>query len=327
MSDRRHARRRTPLTLEAAFAIAALVALAAPSASAEEEAFWRAAMTTGPGDNFAVAMRAADGYAERAASLHSPRRSARLARRAVEAYERAIEIDPARAEPHYRAAEVLYAHFIRDESPPDPEICERAITHWHRFEELQPLDSRRPHLLRRRALTHTKLADEEHFEQAARDYGALLELIDASSVDPQALATWISNKAEILMMLGELDESIELYARSLDIHDRALYGYGMAVALDRDGQGVKAREVIRAYSPRDSLRDLHRPGVFFVPEGEIHYYLGLGHDALGNAKKALDHFERYLDSGAHPQFHERAREHVRTLERKLQGESREDRRP
>ena len=305
--------------------LGALLTLALPAATAHASEFWGAALAIPRAEsNFEVAMRAADTYAERAASfaMRNPRSAHRLAREAVESYERAIAVDPERAEPHYRAAEVLYAHFIRDSDAPDREVCERAIEHWRRFEKLAPLDTRVLDLLIRRSLTHTKLIDHHHLEHALADYRALLGLLDGRSTDPEAMATWLSNKAEILMMLGRLDDSIELYVRSLALQDRALYGYGMAVALDRDGQGVKAREVMRAYAASDELRDLSRSGVFFVPDGEIHYYLGLGHDAIGDSERAIHHFERYLASDAHPQFRARAADNVSALERRLREEGR-----
>ena len=260
-------------------------------------------------------MRAADRYAEHAAehARRNPRRAQRLARDAVEAYERAIGVAPDRHEPHYRAAEVLYAHFIRNETAPDSEVARRAIDHWRRFEALEPLDPRVRDMLFRRSLTHTKITDRENLKRAVEDYRRLLRLIESSS-SPDAMGTWLSNKAEILMMLGDTTDAIELYVRSLEYGDRPLYAYGLAVALDRDGQGVRAREVMRAYAESDELRELTHPDVFFVPEGEIHYYLGLGRRALGEPDRARHHFQRYLASGAHPHFHDRARENLRELD-------------
>jgi tetratricopeptide (TPR) repeat protein len=313
------ARARLAVGFAAALGVVAALALPQPAAAG---GFWQEALGPARGDsNVAVAMRAADAYAEQAAthSMRNPRRAQRLARDAVESYERAIAIDPEQPEPHYRAAEVLYAHFIRNDNAPDPELAGRAIDHWRRFETLDPLDPRVPDLLIRRSLTHTKITDRENLEHALEDYRRLSRLIDGRSSSAEGMATRLSNKAEILMMLGRMTDSIELYARSLGYQDRPLYGYGLAVALDRDGQGVKAREVMRAYASSDELRDLTRPDVFFVPDGELDYYLGLGHDALGNPEQAMRHFERFLDSGAHPQFHERAREHLAQLRRALGG--------
>jgi tetratricopeptide (TPR) repeat protein len=198
---------------------------------------------------------------------------------------------------------------------PDREVCERALEHWNRFENELPLDSRLLDVLNHRALTYTKLSDPDSLQRAVHDYDRILAMVDGRSYDPGAMATWISNKAEILMMLGRLDDAIETYFRSLEYQDRALYGYGLAVALDRDGQGVKAREVMRGFAHADRLRDLTESTVFFVPKGEIHYYFGLGHEALGHADKAIEHYERFVASGAHPQFHDRARENIRALER------------
>jgi tetratricopeptide (TPR) repeat protein len=299
--------------------VAALVALPASAPASE---FWEPALGSAEGEtNVAAAMREGDRLAEEAArhSMRSPRRARRLALEAAEAYERAIAADPAHAVAYYRAAEVIYAHFVRSDDAPERELTERAISHWRRFVKLEPLDPRVLDVLNRRSLTHTKLVDREHLENALEDYRDLLALLDGRSTTPEGMATWLSNKAEILMMLGRLNESIPLYERSLAYQDRALYAYGLAVALDRDGQTAKAREVMRGYAATDELRDLTRPGVFFVPDGEIDYYLGLGHDALGNHERALGHFERFVASGAHPQFQDRAREHVQALRRAIRG--------
>jgi tetratricopeptide (TPR) repeat protein len=309
--------------LVAALALAALGAVAAPL-PAWASGFWHELATAAEGaHNLEVAMREADSLAEQAAraSMRSPRRAQRLALEAVAAYERAIAADPDHAVAYYRAAEVIYAHFVRSDDAPDRELTQRAIAHWRRFVKLEPLDPRVLDVLIRRSLTHTKLVDFENLEQALEDYRDLLDLLDGRSSSHEAMATWLSNKAEILMMLGRVRESIELYERSLTYQDRALYGYGLAVALDRDGQRHKAREVMRGYATTDELRDLTRPGVFFVPDGEIEYYLGLGHDALGNSEQALRHFERYLASGAHPQFQERAHANVRALRRAIGGDA------
>jgi tetratricopeptide (TPR) repeat protein len=165
----------------------------------------------------------------------------------------------------------------------------------------------------RRSLTYTKLATDDSLRLAIDDYEKLLQMVDSQSVDGRSLATWLSNEAEIQMMLGDLDDAIATYTRALDSQDRALYGYGLAVALDRDGQGVKAREVMRSYAAIDQLRDLTEPEVFFVPAGEIHYYLALGHESLGHVAKAIAHYQKFIASGAHPQFAPRARANIRAL--------------
>ena len=60
-----------------------------------------------------------------------------------------------------------------------------------------------------------------------------------------------------------------------------------------------------------------RPGgsVFFVPRGEVFYYLAMLNESIGNLDKAIRHYERFIASGAHKQFHARARENIAALKK------------
>ena len=70
--------------------------------------------------------------------------SGTLALRAVAAYERAAAARPDEAEPHYRAAEVLHAHFLESPSTSsepvlrDRELPERALAHWQALPSARP---------------------------------------------------------------------------------------------------------------------------------------------------------------------------------------------
>lgn len=243
--------------------------------------------------------------------------SSTLALRAVSVYERAAEVRPDAAEPHYRAAEVLRAHFL--DAPPEPvledrELAERALAHWRAFEERAPLDPRVTDTLFDRALVRTRLATEADFERAIAHYQTLLARSDLRSLPGEQVATWLGNLAETYMMVGRLDHAIEMYRRSLEYRAEPACGYGLAVALDRDGQTALAREVMASYAATDELRDLRRGTVFFVPEGEVDYYLALGYEALGKPAQAAEHYRRFLASGAHPRYQPRARENLRRVE-------------
>ncbi len=220
---------------------------------------------------------------------------ARAIESAVHEYELAAEADPSQGEPHYRAAELIYAYWVAEQTAPDPDITRRAIEHWRAFERLSPRDPRLDWALFRRSIAYTKLGGEENLRAAVADYEAQLRLTDESTPDAALNAALVlSNAAELYMAVGELDESITLYLRALELNDRALYGYGLALALDRDGQGVKAREVMRNYALSDKLKQLTEDHVFFIPEGEIHAYLALGYDALGDVAKAIENYQAYL---------------------------------
>lgn len=252
-----------------------------------------------------------------AGSPRQPRAYQTIVERAIAAYEAAAKARPDAAEPHYRAAEVIHEHLL--ESPAntpmiqDRESAARALAHWQAFEKLAPLDPRATAILFRRAIVYTKLADEESFQHAIVDYEALLQRSDLAAGNTDNVATWLGNLAETYMMVGRLGEAMDAYERALQYSNQALYGYGLAVALDRDQQGEKARQVMREHAFGDRLRSLDREGIFFVPEGERHYYLALGFDAMGDMARAIEHYEKFVASGAHPRFQARARENIERL--------------
>lgn len=281
---------------------------------------WADATGTADESDYDAAMRMGDAYAERAALLYrrSSYRARSFAHRAIEAYERAIKLDPKSAEAHFRAAEILHAHYVQSFDHPEPEKAERAIAHWRAFEKLAPLDPRLVDVLIRRSIDETKLATETSLRAAVADYERILDMLDEGSTNPADLATWTANVAEIHMMLGEMGTAIDLYERALNLEARPLYAYGLAVALDRDHQGARAREVMRSFALTDQLRELSQPGVFFVPRGEIYYYLGLGNESLGHRAKAVDYYKKFIASGAHPEFQDRARENIRALNARAQ---------
>jgi tetratricopeptide (TPR) repeat protein len=245
-----------------------------------------------------------------------------LALRAVAAYESAAEARPDAAEPHYRAAEVLHAHFLDSTSTSEPvlrdrAVAERALAHWQAFAERVPLDPRVTATMFDRALVRTRLATEPDFEHAITYYETLVERSDLRSMRAETVATWLANLAETYMMVGRLADSIEAYQRALEYRPDSTYGYGLAVALDRDGQTALAREVMVSYAAPDRMRDLRRDGVFFVPEGEIEYYLALGHEALEDFDQAATHYRRFIASGAHPRYQARAAENLRRVEQAM----------
>lgn len=120
------------------------------------------------------------------------------------------------------------------------------------------------------------------FDRASQCYadGAPLEINTAQ------LPILFSNWAEVTMLAGHLMEAVRLYQRALDLsserREYLLPLWGMAVALDRLGERDSALEhATRAlHAEGGSMAILHSDGVFFEPESEIHYYEGLGHEAL-----------------------------------------------
>ncbi|MBX3258489.1 MAG: hypothetical protein KF782_02145 [Labilithrix sp.] len=108
-------------------------------------------------------------------------------------------------------------------------------------------------------------------------------------------ATPTLNLAETQMHLGDLKEAIEGYREALRIAGRVpsretapLATWGLAVALDRSGEGLAAEKEARfALEMQYSMglpRLLRSKDVFFVPDYEIHWYEGLG--AAARAREA-----------------------------------------
>ena len=268
---------------------------------------------------YRAAMRRADSLAAHAAQQVNEGDDGRgkaLALRAVDAYEAAAAADPTQPEPHYRAAEVLHAHFIDirgmhqimgDTRHP----AERALRHWAEWFRLAPRDPRAADTLFRRSLLHTKLGGVESFRAAIADYDAQLRLLDSGATAPDQMATVLSNAAEIHMALGDIDAAIELYQSSLEFNAQPLYAYGLAVALDRDDQGGRARELMGRY--RYSQIPLDNPGVFFVPAGDENYYKALGNETLGDWESALKYYENFLRYQPKSPYAPRAKEHIARL--------------
>ena len=309
----------------AAAALAAVVLAADGPAAAGEKApvrarrgaatLWERAAAEPEAAAYRAAMRLGDSQAARAASLANrgyQGRAVSMALRAVAAYETAIKADPTQGEPHYRAAEVLYGHFVSELHKPDVRPAQRAIAHWDEFEKKSPQDPRMEEMLFRRGFTCTKLGGEEMFRRAVADYEAQLRLLDAATAPPREMANVLSNKAEIHMALGELDQALTHYYQALEYAHEPLYAYGLAVALDRDGQLARAREVLASY--KFDPHELHRVGVFFIPEGDIYWYESLGHESLGRYESAANYMRRYLTSQPRSPYAARARESLKSLE-------------
>ena len=268
----------------------------------------------------ALDMAKADAYASRAATLSrtNRRRSRVLAEEAVTHYERALSANPDLAEAHYRAAEVLYAHFISIRYAwLLNRYAQRAIGHWDRFSELRPLDPRATELLFRRALTHTLLATKTSFAHSLRDYEALLRRSAFESVAERQTAVTLNNAAEVHMMLDKLPSAINLYTQALRYSKETSYVMGLAVALDRDGQVDHARSLLKRMLSLGQLRafktEVAQGTTFYVPRGESYYYFALAHEALGKPAQAIQYYRQYIHSGAHPQFHARARSNIDAL--------------
>ncbi|MBC8132097.1 MAG: tetratricopeptide repeat protein [Deltaproteobacteria bacterium] len=162
--------------------------------------------------------------------------------------------------------------------------------------------------------------------------GAYDEALDAyeqylalGGTEPVALA----NSAALLMARGRPVEAIDRYREAIAIEERepnrrdhvqgiALGYFGLAVALDRAGYPVPAREAIARALALDPglavLRGAAQPDgdVVFIPRGDVFYYLALAREAQGRTDDAAVAFRDYLRVANGP-YAPRAREHLARL--------------
>ena len=259
---------------------------------------------------------------------------------AIASYKAAAAAKPNEGEPYFRIGKVLYSFYFdcsdRWSSQSAPMTCkadkfdkDRAaeiIAAWDAFEARAPLDPRMSvgpfggafgddEILFDRAILHTRLATKQHLQAAAADYEKILARFDG---DNGATSRVLGNLAETYMMLGRMEESLETYREALRGSSDTSTWYGYAVALDRDESTRQALEIIRSLG-RDQRDHFYASvtmlggGTFFVPEGEKYYYFALSDEAFGFETEAIDNWQRFIRSGAHPEFQPRAKAHLDAL--------------
>jgi tetratricopeptide (TPR) repeat protein len=145
-------------------------------------------------------------------------------------------------------------------------------------------------------------------------------------------ASTYANAAELLMALGRLAEAEERYREAIRLdtptpalgrietsHALTLATYGLAVALDRAGQPDAAREMMAralVLDPRHAtLTAAEQPAadVFFIPEGDVYYYLGLGAEVAGEVDDGKAAFQEFLARLPRGPWAGRARAHLDAL--------------
>jgi tetratricopeptide (TPR) repeat protein len=329
-----------------AAAAAAALALASLSTQAAADAkrpdIWQRALdptrSDAARDVYLRELREGDEHVTQAAMRSSSASAIReQVQRAIDAYRRAAAAQPEAAEPYFRIGMVLWSFYLQScqhdprightkspladcNAPPDAinaPVAEQTIKAWETFEAKAPLDPRLSSelggILFSRAIIHTKLATPAHLAAAARDYEAIIQRNDGKG--EVLVVTW-PNLAETYMMIGRLDDAIDAYKESLRTGARISTWYGLAVALDRDGRGSLARDVIVAQGRpgfQQFQDDIKSQQTFYVPRGEVYYYLALAKEALAMHDEALDHWHMFIASGAHPQFQPRAKEHINAI--------------
>jgi len=326
--------------------IRALLVVAALATSAHADV-WRHAIEQGSpdvrADVYDSQMKDGDENALRATSAGASVADVRhLVQSAVVSYRNAAAAKPDNAEPFYKIGRLLYSFYFEPCSerqvymqhpsplcPRDPKAfdathAKEIVEAWDAFEALAPLDPRVSvdretgaavafNLLFHRAVLETQLAGPQNLAAAVKDYEKILARSDSPD------ETVLSNLAEAYMMLGRLDDAIDTYRQALRTNRNTETMYGLAVALDRDERTDQAHDVISAQGEQ-AMAEFHRRVAehitFFVPDGEEAYYFALAYESFGMTDSAIEYWKKFLVSKAaaiHPQFKQRAKEHLDPL--------------
>tara|TARA_R110002073_G_scaffold241497_3_gene403342 strand:+ start:29419 stop:30417 length:999 start_codon:yes stop_codon:yes gene_type:complete len=285
----------------------------------EKPSLWGA--TDDKAEKFRALMQEADDLALDSIQYDTPPQDrAGLAEKAMRAYEAASELNPESPEPHFRAA-MVSNQFATEANFPAPRALDRAIAHLEAFENLAALDPRLPSVYFQRSILRTKRDGKENLEKGVADYESQLALIDQSAIEARVQTGIIlSNRAELLMMLGRLEESIASYEQALEFGDAITHGYGLAVALDRDGQGFRARQVARKFALMDTGNALGVNGTFYTPAGEVFYYEAIRAESLANYRLAETAYRAFLQRLPNSQFAPQARKNLEAVKPKAKSQ-------
>jgi hypothetical protein len=294
--------------------LALMAALVSSVASAN---VWQQAIDTGSPDPqrdvYRTEMQSGDELAEQATAQAASRDAIRtLVQHAADSYRNAATAEPTEAEPYYRLGLLIYSFYFECSTisafnvsvlcNPDPSYVDRkhaqeVLDAWDAFEQRAPLDPRLGVM-------------REDGSTLASDYEAIVSRGDV--IDENVLA----NLAETYMMLDRLDDAVEMYKRALRASLRTETVYGLAVALDRDERGFQARDLILSQGEQavqEFEKRVTSGFTFYVPAGEEYYYFGLIYESFGWNERAVEAWQKYIDSGAHPEFQARAKAHLAPL--------------
>lgn len=283
-------------------------------------------------DRYDAELAAGDELVMRAnAKGQSTKQVTLLVDKAIASYKAAAAIRTDQGEPWFRIANVIQNFYTDCEGGfGNPATCPRQhavdiarakenVEAWDAFEARAPLDPRLGEVLFQRAILRTKLVTaskgaKQYLEGAKNDYVALLDRADGLTMI-QLEQVW-GNLAETYMMLGKLEEAIETYSIAIEKGANSSTYYGKAVALDRDERTSEALEIIRDQGMRafqDFQMQFAVNDVFYVPKGEEFYYFALINEAFGYIPESIKNWRLFIASGAHPQFHARAKAHLDAL--------------
>ena len=172
-----------------------------------------------------------------------------------------------------RAAQDLPAEVERDFLERAAAVLQEAIAEWP--EHPEAMDARFA-----LAVTYAKLG-------RPADEIAIYEQILQREPSRSERALTLMNQAEAYMVMGELDRAVQGYRNALTmLPDQALAHWGLAVALDRNGDPAGAvAEAAAALQFDPSAEALHNENVFFVPDYDRYWYDALGAMARATREK------------------------------------------
>jgi len=129
-----------------------------------------------------------------------------------------------------------------------------------------------------------------------------------------------SNCAESLMALGKLRRAVGMYRKSISLRPQSNNAawWGLMIAHDRLGQTAASQQARQhALTLDPNLRGLVGSGTFFVPPGDVHYYLALAYEGQGRIRDAVDQWSRYLRARPRSRWKKRVQLHQARLGRVL----------
>lgn len=129
-----------------------------------------------------------------------------------------------------------------------------------------------------------------------------------------------SNCAESLMALGKLSQAVGMYRASIRLRPQGNNAawWGLMIAHDRLGQTAASLQARRhALTLDPNLRGLVGTGTFFVPPGDVHYYLALAYEGQGRIRDAVAQWRRYLRARPQSRWKKRVQLHQARLGRAL----------
>ncbi len=152
--------------------------------------------------------------------------------------------------------------------------------------------------------------------------------LETDGLTAEATATLTYNLADSYHALGRLEDAIRAYQQAIEIRSLTLYHFSLAVALDRDDQGARAREEMTlAVASDQTLAAISHPGTLFVPVEDEDYFRGFALEILATTdipKRACQptlvcrplarvYFRRYLERAPNGPWRARAEAHLHDL--------------